>query len=765
MTAASMDNEAIEQAKMVDDIFTDSFMGFASGEGLSSVHEHVGKPTPASEKEPIPKIETPTLVIEMPNDPSLLIETGQALGEAGNLQEALERFDRALSIDEKLMFAWYNRAVALILMNRHDEARHDLEVALELSPDHYPSIVNLAILCDHLKDVERAADLALQALDRDPDHTMMLGIAAKAGRLQGPAPRDGPTPAPPMDGRLPEQDAEDETPKVNHDEEEVAAPIPDYNKKATYSDNVLKSVMNEHGIDDAEAVIAAAEVYDDGNRYLNREELAAGAATVALASETGTDLDALVSKATEAIRNGDPKTAYSIIVDALRESGADHVAAWRVAANALARLGADEHAISSFEHAVRLEPNDASTRYNLGLLLRKTGNIERASKQLRSAISTQQDHKKAGIALLKIGTERQNLEDQLLGGRAILANEPSHEHRLAHVRLLLDLATGERRVLEMHGASLPQTLPEAPELAGEAEHHLANATSLDERLMLAEAMSFQNRHPDAVTLLRSLLEVDKEDIRIWKVMADVLTAAGQPEKANQVRGKIEALRGTKDTSIPPPIKMVSSPSAAKADVPVQSDPEADRKVTEMLSTRPTSTPSPRTEPSETKVSVDLAAAALEAAALVEAKTGIQTVSSSVSNQDVEWYNRGLGLLGDGKHKEALSCFDKALAAFVDDDTMIVRVLNARGSALYMLDEFAGSIESYMKAIQIDPASATGQTLYNMGAAYAEIERYDDAIRCFEQAIPRGLAQDASARAKENIRSCHLLKKEKARLGR
>jgi len=50
-------------------------------------------------------------------------------------------------------------------------------------------------------------------------------------------------------------------------------------------------------------------------------------------------------------------------------------------------------------------------------------------------------------------------------------------------------------------------------------------------------------------------------------------------------------------------------------------------------------------------------------------------------------------------------------------------------------------------------------LYNMGSAYAEMERYPDAMKCFEQSIPRGLESEEVKRAKEQIRRCGILLKE------
>jgi hypothetical protein len=47
----------------------------------------------------------------------------------------------------------------------------------------------------------------------------------------------------------------------------------------------------------------------------------------------------------------------------------------------------------------------------------------------------------------------------------------------------------------------------------------------------------------------------------------------------------------------------------------------------------------------------------------------------------------------------------------------------------------------------------------MGSAYAEMERYPDAMKCFEQSIPRGLESEEIKRAKEQIRRCGILLKE------
>ncbi|MDP6199957.1 MAG: tetratricopeptide repeat protein, partial [Candidatus Poseidonia sp.] len=156
--------------------------------------------------------------------------------------------------------------------------------------------------------------------------------------------------------------------------------------------------------------------------------------------------------------------------------------------------------------------------------------------------------------------------------------------------------------------------------------------------------------------------------------------------------------------------------------------------------------------------VDLAKAALDAAQTVSVNTPQSTSSNAISNQDVAWFNQGVQLIEDKKYREALSSFDRALPAFAGDDAMIIRILNNRGNAYYFLEDYPKCVESYHQAMLIRPTEVRGETLYNMGTAYAEMERYNDAIKCFEQAMPRGLSDEAKRRAKDQIRRCNILQK-------
>ena len=141
-------------------------------------------------------------------------------------------------------------------------------------------------------------------------------------------------------------------------------------------------------------------------------------------------------------------------------------------------------------------------------------------------------------------------------------------------------------------------------------------------------------------------------------------------------------------------------------------------------------------------------------------------SSSVANQDIEWYNKGNELLNKDRYSEALSCFDRALPSFKDDKAMAIKILNGRGNCFYYLNQYKDAIENYYKAFGIDKSLTTGKALNNMGTAYAELESYDNAIHCFNQSIGKDVGEPLDGqnkkRAKEQIRLCKKLLKEQKR---
>ena len=166
---------------------------------------------------------------------------------------------------------------------------------------------------------------------------------------------------------------------------------------------------------------------------------------------------------------------------------------------------------------------------------------------------------------------------------------------------------------------------------------------------------------------------------------------------------------------------------------------------------------------EPQCNVDLSQVASDAAAKVEEGTGQSAMTMAGA---IEWYNKALFLMEDKKYKEALSCFEKALPGSTEDEDLAIRIINGRGHAFYYLEEYPEAIKAYFEAMRINKDKVTGATLYNMGTAYANVELYDDAVKCFKQAMPRGLDGEQKKMCKEQIRRCNeLLKIQKRKMGR
>ena len=274
---------------------------------------------------------------------------------------------------------------------------------------------------------------------------------------------------------------------------------------------------------------------------------------------------------------------------------------------------------------------------------------------------------------------------------------------------------------------------------------------------------------ESVKIWKGLIQINRNEPEIWRGLAKALYAAGDSTTAEKCSIKAKEIE---ESVSKPPTTATELTSNETIPQDFAAQPEEDTPPVsheEMMSANqllarpqpevPTPEPSPNPQ-------VDLAKAALEVQnnSLVQEEFRNPS-SNSVANQDISWYNQGVALIEAGKYAEALSCFDRALPSFSNDDEMVIRILNGRGNAFYYLENYPACVESYHQAMLIKPEEVRGKTLYNMGTAYAEMERYQDAVKCFEQAIPRGLSKDEIKRTKDQIRRCNILIKEQKKKNR
>lgn len=699
------------------------------------------------------------VVAEAP-DVSDLLREGEALSRGRNYGEALDRFNRAIAMDPSSSMAWYNRGVLLEGQRDAKGAKQSFTICLDLEPDHAPATANLAVLLERMGDAEGAGAMATRALTHYPDHPELLDIRRRC-----------------QTGQTVEPDLP------------VQRPTP----TATWEDEHLTKAMDKAGVTDAQAVLEESSHHDtDGDGVLDQEELERAASVVAAqqhVQETMVEDDAdatpppveappivaepehhqptledLVNQAKGELDAGHPKAAIGLLRDRLRTDGAEDIEAWITAATAMHRLNLEDHALGAAQHSIRIDDQRPE-----GWVL--VGDVHAAKGETNAAIEAYTKALERGanddVAARRWPLLSRNEHPDVWFEEAMtrLGPEAPTDDRVALAAWMLDLGEGEVTALE-HLPDQPPTLPEAPELGAHVILLLAN----DAPRLRARAHSLQLQHLEAIGLWKAEVTKDSADGSAWTGMARALEAAGELEKAAKCHARAQQMStSSTEQSMTPVTDEPSTEDAATHTVvdlspaPEFQSPTESEASEDIDSAASLLLSAPAPEPVQTEPTlnpqVDLAAAALEATSNIAAPSRTTTPEQD-AQQGREWFNRGTQLLEDKKYREALSCFDKSLSLLADDEEKVILVLNARGNCYYYMEDYPKCVDAYYQAMMIRPAQVRGQTLYNMGVAYAEMERYDDAIKCFEQGESRGLTPDEIALAKEQIRRCKILRKEK-----
>ena len=655
-----------------------------------------------------------------------LILEGEAAHRSGDHKSALDSFNKAIAIDPSNSMAWFNRGVLLEAEQDMKGAKQSFVICLDLNSEHGPALANLAVLLDRLGDINGAVEIATRALDYFPGHPHLINIVEK-NKAAGANVTSSPVVMPQTKQKLVDQ-------KLTH-----AVEISDEQDTIDIVNEHMKSNDN---LDANDVIENEKEIQDSGEITKDVENIPI-------------DLENLCMQAADKLSQGDAKGALGILKDYLHSDAAQHFDSWRISAGAMAAMGLDDHAIGAYNHAISLSPNDAKCYFNLGALHERKGNTDAASKCFQSALKIDASYVKAAKRLLVLSEQTGDVEALLLARRSLIAEDNGRE---LLATLLVELAEGEAKILDnMQG--LPPTIPEGPELANEAVELCGDNIKLRGR-----ALSASGQHTEAVKCWKKIIENDRTNPENWVGLARVLEAAGDVNTAQKCHQKASLLKERETASNLSDQTTPASSEQTKQPVPIVQNLEKQIDVVQKTAVEKdvAQVDYIEAQPQEIPDEVNLAAAALEATAKMSNTSIMETNSSSVANQDIEWYNKGVGLIEDKKYREALSCFDRALPSFAGNDEMVIRILNGRGNALYYLEDYPKCVESYHKAMVINPKEVQGKTLYNMGTAYAEMQRFGDAIKCFEQAIPRGLSKEHQKLAKEQIRRCNILQKEQKR---
>jgi len=354
-------------------------------------------------------------------------------------------------------------------------------------------------------------------------------------------------------------------------------------------------------------------------------------------------------------------------------------------------------AIEFFEKVNNIMPNHPPTVANLSYLLEKERPIE-AAEYARIALITfpDMDDLNRIVKILENGKELEIVDDEESEEEVLLISKPVIESES------INDEESEEEVLLISEPVTTDSEDDVLELLVSSE-----ITSEDK----ARELNNTGDYIGAVKLWKEILETNPKSYEAWYGLSESLKMSGHSEKSIQCKNRGDMLKN-------------------EANTPKESIFDEDKD--------------------ENLVDNDLFNEDLK-----ENSTYKENVNISI-----EWYNKGINFLSEEKSSEALSCFEKAIGGCPKEEKELrVRSQNGRGDALYQMSKYSESILAYHAAISLEPSLLTGRTLYNMGQSYAFLELYEDALKCFEQSISRGLEKDGIEICKTQINRCKILLRE------
>ena len=368
-------------------------------------------------------------------------------------------------------------------------------------------------------------------------------------------------------------------------------------------------------------------------------------------------------------------------------------------------------AILTYLEALKMDENNATAWFCLGVLYSKTGSVKDAVEAFMKCDENYPDHPPtlANLAYLLVESEPERASD--FAKRALPHLEQDENlHNIASM-------------------SKPEETPELvfiesePILEESVDQNLdtgispvSNKSSRQEE---ARTLSSSGDHSTAVSIWKDLLEQTPDSPEVWRGLGEALSSAGYEDRAVQCMKRADQIES--DSIVEPELEI----STDNQDV-VDDD--------ELLL---------------------IAADGVRSIPVVEERGSL--------DDSLGWYNMGINLLNEGKNDEALSSFEKAIGGCPSSEVELrVKAQNGRGNALYNEGRYPESIIAYHTAIGLDPKSVSGRTLFNMGSSYAAVEMFDDAIKCFSQSLERGLDESEAELCEKQISRCRVLAREQAK---
>lgn len=402
------------------------------------------------------------------------------------------------------------------------------------------------------------------------------------------------------------------------------------------------------------------------------------------------------------------QNTYSLVISPMVMSGL--IESLKIGATQT-NSGEFSKAILTYLDALKMDENNATAWFCLGVLYSKTGSVKDAVEAFMKCDENYPDHPPtlANLAYLLVESEPERASD--FAKRA-----------LPHLEQ-------DKNLHNIASMSKPEETPELvfiesePILEESVDQNLDTGISpvsdKSSKQEEARALSSSGDHSTAVSIWKDLLEQTPDSPEVWRGLGEALSSAGYEDRAVQCMKRADQIES--DSIVEPELEI----STDNQDV-VDDD--------ELLL---------------------IAADEVRSIPVVEERGSL--------DDSLGWYNMGINLLNEGKNDEALSSFEKAIGGCPSSEVELrVKAQNGRGNALYNEGRYPESIIAYHTAIGLDPKSVSGRTLFNMGSSYAAVEMFDDAIKCFSQSLERGLDESEAELCEKQISRCRVLAREQAK---
>lgn len=402
------------------------------------------------------------------------------------------------------------------------------------------------------------------------------------------------------------------------------------------------------------------------------------------------------------------QNTYSLVISPMVMSGL--IESLKIGATQT-NSGEFSKAILTYLDALKMDENNATAWFCLGVLYSKTGSVKDAVEAFMKCDENYPDHPPtlANLAYLLVESEPERASD--FAKRALPHLEQDENlHNIAS--MYKPEETPELVFIESEPIleeSVDQNL----------DTGISPVSGESSRQEEARALSSSGDHSTAVSIWKDLLEQTPDSPEVWRGLGEALSSAGYEDRAVQCMKRADQIES--DSIVEPELEI----STDNQDVVDDDD------------------------------LLLIAADEVRSIPVVEERGSL--------DDSLGWYNMGINLLNEGKNDEALSSFEKAIGGCPSSEVELrVKAQNGRGNALYNEGRYPESIIAYHTAIGLDPKSVSGRTLFNMGSSYAAVEMFDDAIKCFSQSLERGLDESEAELCEKQISRCRVLAREQAK---